>query len=99
MECCGLAIRHDSGWESWYLHLNNDTPGTDDGAGWGIMPGLERGSRVRAGQVIGWMGDSTNAESTAPHLHLELHDPAGNPVDPYPHLRSSLAASPSCPSS
>jgi peptidoglycan hydrolase-like protein with peptidoglycan-binding domain len=99
IECCGLAIRHDSGWESWYLHLNNDTPGTDDGAGWGVMPGLEQGTRVEAGQVIGWMGDSTNAEFTAPHLHFELHDPAGNPVDPYSYLRSSQAASPSCPTS
>ena len=29
--CCSLTIDHDDGWESWYIHLNNDTPGTDDG--------------------------------------------------------------------
>ena len=21
----------DDGWKYWYLHINNDTPGTDDG--------------------------------------------------------------------
>jgi peptidoglycan hydrolase-like protein with peptidoglycan-binding domain len=85
-ECCAITLRHDGGWESWYLHLNNDTPGTDDGNGWGVMPGIERGVRVTAGQIIGFIGDSTNAEGTAPHLHYELHDPAGNPIDPYSSL-------------
>jgi murein DD-endopeptidase MepM/ murein hydrolase activator NlpD len=26
-----LVLRDADGWEYWYLHLNNDTPGTDDG--------------------------------------------------------------------
>ena len=95
-ECCAVALIHDSGWESWYLHLNNDTPGTDDGAGWGLMPGISRGTRVSAGQVIGLMGDSTNAEDTAPHLHFELHDPAGNPVDPYEYLLAAADVEPAC---
>lgn len=95
-DCCSVSLIHDSGWESWYLHLNNDTPGTDDGAGWGLMPGIVRGTRVSAGQVIGLMGDSTNAEETAPHLHFELHDPAGNPVDPYDYLTSAANVEPTC---
>ncbi len=95
-DCCAVALIHDSGWESWYLHLNNDTPGTDDGAGWGLMPGIVRGTRVSAGQVIGLMGDSTNAEETAPHLHFELHDPAGNPVDPYDYLIAAANVEPAC---
>jgi len=33
---------------------------------------------VQAGELIGWMGDSGNAESTSPHLHFELRDPAGS---------------------
>ena len=32
-DCCSLALRHDDGWQSWYVHLNNDTPGTDDKQG------------------------------------------------------------------
>ncbi len=44
--CCTIAIRHDDGWESWYIHLNNYTPGTDDGAAWGKgAEKLEDGSR------------------------------------------------------
>src|SRR3954465_3921612 len=27
-----LALRDTDGWEYWYIHINNDTPGTDDGA-------------------------------------------------------------------
>jgi len=84
--CCTLVIRSDDGWETWYLHLNNDTPGTDDGLGWGISPDIHIGTRVQAGQLIGWVGDSGNAESTSPHLHFELHDPYGVAVNPYQAL-------------
>ena len=89
--CCSLAVRHDSGWESWYSHLNNDTAGTDDGQGWGIAPGIEVGTRVVAGQLIGWVGDSGNAETTSPHLHIELHDPRGIPVNPYSYLQAAVS--------
>lgn len=84
--CCSVFIQHDDGWMSWYIHLNNDTPGTDDGRGWGIAEGVVAGARVTAGQVIGWVGDSGNAEDTPPHLHFELHDARGVIVDPYPAL-------------
>jgi Peptidase family M23 len=84
--CCYLAIQHDDGWSSWYIHLNNDTPGTDDGQGWGIAPGIERGTRVEAGQLIGWAGDSGNAEGTAPHLHFELRRPDGVAINAYDAL-------------
>ena len=81
--CCSLVIRHDDGWESWYLHLDNDTTGTDDGEGWGIKRAITPGVRVTAGQHIAWVGASGNAESTPPHLHFELRDPSGTVVDPY----------------
>jgi Ca2+-binding RTX toxin-like protein len=84
--CCTIALRHDDGWESWYIHLNNDTPGTDDGQGWGIAPGIEVGVHVEAGQLIGWVGDSGNAEDTDSHLHFELHDPFDVYVNPYQAL-------------
>ena len=64
-----------AGWSAIYVHVNNDTPGTDDGRGtaaWSFPAGIAPGSRVLAGQLIGWLGDSGNAESTGPHLHFEL---------------------------
>jgi hypothetical protein len=84
--CCSLVILHDDGWESWYIHLDNDTTGTDDGKGWGIKRAITPGVRVSAGQHIAWVGDSGNAESTEPHLHFELHDPSGTVVNPYSSL-------------
>jgi putative cell wall-binding protein len=87
--CCAIwGIDHGDGWESWYIHLNNDTPFTDDGLGWGAIQGLGVGSYVEEGQLIGWVGDSGNAERIAPHLHFELyHD--GVKVNPYPHLMAA----------
>lgn len=84
-----LVITDDEGWSYHYLHINNDTPGTDDGLAPladVFAPGLKLGSRVNAGQFVAYMGDSGNAESTAPHLHFELHDPTGAPVNPYAAL-------------
>ena len=83
--CCTLTIRHDDGWESWYLHLNNDTTGTDDGLGWGIADGIVPGTEVFAGQLIGWVGDSGNAENAGSHLHWEYHQPDGTVVNPTPY--------------
>lgn len=80
-----VRIEHQDGWTSHYVHLNNDNPGTDDGdAPWTltVAPGVEVGMHVEAGQLIGWVGDSGNAESTAPHTHFELRD-NNRAVNPY----------------
>jgi murein DD-endopeptidase MepM/ murein hydrolase activator NlpD len=90
-DCCAVSIVHDDGWRSRYIHLNNDTPGTDDGRGYGIARGLREGSRVRAGQVIGYVGDSGNAEATVPHLHFELRRPDGSAVDAFASLQAAVA--------
>ncbi|MEE8601911.1 peptidoglycan-binding protein [Euzebya tangerina] len=60
-----------------YHHLNNDSPGTDDGAGGyrnAYAPGIQVGATVREGQLIGYMGDSGNAEDTPVHLHFSIFD-------------------------
>lgn len=81
-----LTLVGDNGWTATYLHLNNDTPGTDDGLGTdehAFAPGLVSGARVQAGQLLGFVGDSGNAEETVPHLHFELAPTATRvPVNP-----------------
>ncbi|HHC07532.1 MAG TPA: M23 family metallopeptidase [Actinobacteria bacterium] len=87
--CCSVWIRHRGGWQTRYLHLGNDSPGTDDGGMVGIAPGIEPGAVVEAGQLVGWVGDSGNGEHSLPHVHFELRDPSGVAVDPYPWLRAA----------
>ena len=95
-----LTLCGDDGRRYRYLHLNNDTPGTDDGAA-GLehvyAPGIREGLRVARGQLLAFMGDSGNAENTAAHLHLDIFDDAvvdpygDNRINPYPSLTTALA--------
>jgi hypothetical protein len=96
-----LQLTGDDGWVYWYIHINNDTPGTDDGknpAKWRLAPGIHAGSVVKAGQFIAYMGDSGDTENVQPHLHFEIHEPDGTVIDPYPSLRlaQGLAADGLC---
>ncbi|HUF16301.1 MAG TPA: M23 family metallopeptidase [Acidimicrobiia bacterium] len=87
-----VKIEHAEGWTSYYLHLNNDNIGTDDGrADWTftVAPAIEVGMPVKAGQLIAWVGDSGNAEGTTPHTHFELRR-NGRPINPYSILRDAF---------
>lgn len=84
-----VVIRHRNGWRSAYAHLNNDSPGTDNGLTMGFGPGIEVGARVQAGTVLGYVGDSGNSEENSHHLHFELHQPDGYRANPYPALRKA----------
>lgn len=92
-----VTISGDDGWTYNYVHLNNDTPGTDDGRASlsdVFGPDINQGARVTAGQLVGFVGDSGNAEDVAPQLHFEMEDPDGNVVNPMASLdaASRLAA-------
>ena len=86
---CSVRIRGRDRWETRYYHLNNDFPGTDEIGAPCPAPGIEVGAQVVAGQIIGYMGDSGNAETTPPHLHFELRNRRGYPIDPYRSLRKA----------
>ena len=86
---CSVYLRGFDGWQTRYVHLNTDHPATDDGD-WTdgcLAPGIEVGAYVERGQILGWVGDSGNAEHTVPHIHFEIRTPRGLPVDPYRSLR------------
>jgi hypothetical protein len=85
---CMLWLHGDSGTSYAYIHLNNDlTPKTsDDGGcarGVAYAPGLRDGQRVKAGQHIGYVGDSGDAENGVNHLHFEVQPNGNCCVSPY----------------
>jgi len=70
-----LYLLGDDGVEYFYAHLSGYA--------------VPAGTRVRAGQLVAYNGQSGNARYTAPHTHFEVH-PGGagsTPVNPYPYVR------------
>jgi hypothetical protein len=91
---CMLYLYGDSGTTYLYIHLNNDlTMKNDNGgkcvAGTSYAPGLKNGARVAAGQLVGFVGDSGDANGIHAHLHFEVHPNDGRAVDPFPYLRKA----------
>ena len=107
-----VALRHESdgnslyledkdGWYYSYLHINNDTPDTDDGKNpmqWAFAPGLKEGDTVTKGQFVAYMGDSGNAEDGPAHCHFEIRKPtskgvwSSQAVNPKASLKAATAA-------
>ena len=89
-----MVIDHADGWQSWYLHLNDDVPGSRRGrASWEltVSDGLDEGSQVTAGSHVAFVGDSGNAKGGMAHTHFELHI-GSRIINPYPHLVAGKAA-------
>jgi murein DD-endopeptidase MepM/ murein hydrolase activator NlpD len=75
-----LWLRDTAGNEFYYAHLS------------AYSPLAVEGRRVEAGDVIGFVGDTGDADGGAPHLHFEIHPSAmaglgyDGVVAPYPIL-------------
>jgi murein DD-endopeptidase MepM/ murein hydrolase activator NlpD len=69
-----LWVKAPGGDSFFYAHLSAFSPAAVSGA-W-----------VKAGTVLGYVGNTGDAEPTPPHLHFEIHPRDGKAVDPYAFL-------------
>jgi len=71
-----LWLRSKRGDTFFYAHLS------------AFAQDARNGAAVSAGDVVGFVGSTGDAEQTPPHLHFEVHPDGGPPVNPYPFLRA-----------
>lgn len=70
----GLKLTAADGTYFLYLHMS------------GFAPGISKGTKVKAGDVIGFVGNT--GSSATPHLHFEIHPWGGSAINPYPYVRA-----------
>jgi hypothetical protein len=79
-----LWLRDGAGNEFYYAHLS------------AFSPLAREGAQVKAGDVVGFVGNTGDAITTPPHLHFEIHPREllwmgyDGAIDPYPYLSAWL---------
>lgn len=68
-------LKRADGVQYYYAHMES------------IAEGLENGSRITVGQVVGTVGNTGDARGAPPHLHFEIRH-EWTPINPYPHLQA-----------
>ncbi len=76
----GINLKTADGTRYYYAHLDSRS--------------VANGATVKAGDVIGAVGDTGNAQGGPPHLHFEVHPQGGAAVDPYDDLRAAEGMAP-----
>lgn len=79
----GVRLTTADGTYFFYGHMQN------------IATGITVGTKVKAGQVVGYLG-KTGATNT-PHLHIEVHPLGGAAIDPTPVMAAVDACSVTAP--
>jgi murein DD-endopeptidase MepM/ murein hydrolase activator NlpD len=71
-----VEVAHKDGFHTFYAHLGRDA-------------GLKRGTYVKRGTTVAYVGNS--GRSTGSHLHFELRNKAGKPLNPALFVGKSFA--------
>ncbi len=64
-----VVMKHGNGYYTYYAHLKD-------------KPAVRPGQRIIAGQRLGALGNSGNAQNSVPHLHFEVIKRGGRVVNP-----------------
>ncbi len=92
---CMLYFYGDSGTVYYYIHLNDDLTKKDDNkarncrVGVAYAKGLKNDMHVRAGALLGYVGNSGDARGISPHLHFELHPRGARARSPFKWLKAA----------
>ena len=70
----GVRLTMGDGTYFFYAHMS------------GVAKGIKVGTKVKAGQIVGAVGDT--GSSGTPHLHFEVHPRGGAAVNPYPLVKA-----------